>query len=87
MIPLTNDLVMVSAELQELIAPLDGGRGCQDVVEAHEAAGEGNYTPDGTDAKKRRRTVIYTQGRWRYQGREYPTLRAALLAAWPEGRR
>lgn len=37
--------------------------------------------------KRRRRTVIYKQGRWRYQGREYPTLKAALLAAWPEGRR
>lgn len=25
------------------------------------------------------------KGFWFYQGRVYPTLRAALLAAWPEG--
>ena len=29
----------------------------------------------------------YYMGRWYYQGREYATLRASLLAAWPEGRR
>lgn len=26
-------------------------------------------------------------GLWYYQGRTYPTLRAALLAVWPERRR
>lgn len=29
----------------------------------------------------------YYHGQWHYQGRAYPTLHAALLAAWPEGRR
>lgn len=29
----------------------------------------------------------YHNGIWFYRGIEHPTLRAALLAAWPEGRR
>lgn len=29
----------------------------------------------------------YYKGTWTYLGREYPTLRSALLAAWPKGGR
>lgn len=31
--------------------------------------------------------MLYRDCLWHYQGKTYVTLRAALLAVWPEGRR